>query len=304
MSSPNSDEWMQNPLFRAARLDEQSFPKGALYVVGLPIGNLGDITLRALWLLARADVVAAEDTRQTLKLLQNFGISVKLISVREHNEASGAEQIIRYLADGETVALVTDAGTPGVSDPGARAVKAVREAGYRVIPLPGASAAVTALSAAGLDGEGFCFAGFMPPQDKARRAKLAYWAARPEPFVLYEAPHRILDLLNELAEAISPDRRVVIAREITKKFETFTALTGGELKAFAAGHKPQGEYAVVVDEEPKREEKPLSEETRRWLGLLEGELPASRLAAVAAKAAGRSRDEMYRLLMDRKKENG
>ena len=281
MNSLN-DLWTSNALIQAAGLPGQNCPDSTLYIVGLPIGNLGDITLRALWILAQADVVAAEDTRETRKLLDKFGISVKLLSVREHNERHGAEQIIELLQEGKKVALVTDAGTPCVSDPGARAVKAVREAGFRVIPVPGASAVVTALSGAGLDGSGFTFVGFVPPQSKARRNALAYWLARPEPFVLYEAPHRVVDLLEDLAAAMEPERRVVVAREITKKFETFSSLTGAELAEWAASHEPRGEYVILVDEAPAKDNA-LSEDDIRWLRAMMSELPSSKLAAVAAK---------------------
>lgn len=298
MNSLN-DLWTSNALIQAAGLPGQNCPDSTLYIVGLPIGNLGDITLRALWILALADVVAAEDTRETRKLLDKFGISVKLLSVREHNERHGAEQIIELLQEGKKVALVTDAGTPCVSDPGARAVKAVREAGFRVIPVPGASAVVTALSGAGLDGSGFAFVGFVPPQSKARRNALAYWLARPEPFVLYEAPHRVVDLLEDLAVAMEPERRVVVAREITKKFETFSSLTGAELAEWAALHEPRGEYVILVDEAPAKDNA-LSEDDIRWLRAMMSELPSSKLAAVAAKVTGKPRDEIYQWLCEHK----
>lgn len=290
-----NDGWISNSLIQAAGLASQSCPASALYVVGLPIGNLGDITLRALWILAQADVVAAEDTRETRKLLDKFGITVRMISVREHNERHGADQIIEHLAQNERVALVTDAGTPGVSDPGARAVKTVREAGYAVVPVPGASAVVTALSAAGLEGSGFSFVGFVPPQTKARRKALSYWAGRREPFVLYEAPHRVVELLKDLATAVEPKRRIVVAREITKKFETFTSLTGEELSEWAQAHEPRGEYVILIDEAPRGEDS-VSEEGRQWLRLLADELPSSRLAALAAKVTGCPRDQLYQLI--------
>lgn len=295
------EQWISNSLIQAAGLPGQHCPEGALYIVGLPIGNLGDITLRALWILAQADVVAAEDTRETRKLLDKFGLSVKLLSVREHNECQGAEQIITLLRSGHRVALVTDAGTPCVSDPGARVVKNVREAGFSVIPIPGASAVVTALSGAGLEGQGFTFVGFVPPQHKARVAALQYWAARPEPFVLYEAPHRVLSLLKDLAGILASQRRVVIAREITKKFETFTAMSGGELAEWAEGHEPRGEYVILVDEAPK-EENTLSEEHLRWIRALCEEMPASRLAAISAKITGMPRDALYQTISEMKKE--
>ncbi len=299
MSSSLNEVWSSNSLIQAAGLVEQNCPTGALYIVGLPIGNLGDITLRALWILAQVDFIAAEDTRQTRKLLDKFGINARLISVREHNERHGADIIMEHLSAGNRVAMVTDAGTPGVSDPGARAVKVVREGGYPVIPVPGASAVVTALSAAGLDGQGFCFVGFIPPQAKARQKALSYWTARKEPFVLYEAPHRVIDLLKDLASFIEPDRRVVVAREITKKFETFSSLNGATLPEWIDGHNPKGEYVILIDEAPV-EHVEMTDETVAWLRLLTKELPSSKLAAVAAKVTGIPRDKLYQYICDLK----
>lgn len=287
-----SELWQNNTLMAAAGVAEQELPEGALYVVGLPIGNMGDITLRALWVLSHADTVVAEDTRETRKLLDKFGVNVRLFSVREHNEVRGAEQIIDLLRQGKRVAMVTDAGTPAVSDPGARAVHVVREAGFRVIPIPGASAVVTALSAAGLSGTGFSFVGFPAPQPKARRADIAHWAARVEPFVFYEAPHRILAMLGDLAAALDPSRRVVVARELTKRFETIVSLTAAELAEWVKTHEPRGEYVVIVDEAPTKTEA-LTERDLRWLQALKDALPASKLAAAAAKATGGDRSTLY-----------
>ena len=287
--------WTDNALMTTAGRPEQAFPTGTLYVVGLPIGNLGDITLRALWVLSRVDAVAAEDTRETRKLLDKFGIHAHLISVREHNERAGAEQIMARLAAGERVALVTDAGTPAVSDPGAHAVAILREAGHAVVPVPGASAVVTALSASGLRGSGFTFVGFVPPQSKARKAALARYASRPEPFVLYEAPHRIRELLTDLADALEPERIVVVAREITKKFETFTRLPASELAEWATAHEPRGEYVVLIDEAPEREAT-LGEAERRWLEAVAEAMPASKAAALASKVTGIPRQTLYDLI--------
>lgn len=278
-----------------AGVAEQEFPAGALYVVGLPIGNMGDITLRALWVLSHADTVVAEDTRETRKLLDKFGINVRLLSVREHNEVKGAEQVVGLLGAGERVALVTDAGTPAISDPGARVVQAVRESGHRVIPIPGASAVVTALSAGGFLGDGFSFVGFLPPQSKARKSAIARWASRHEPFVFYEAPHRIVDMLRDLAASLDPERRIVVARELTKRFETIVSLSAGELPAWLDTHEPRGEYVILVDEAPHRKEG-LTERDSRWLDVLRELLPASKLAAAAAKATGNDRSVLYDLL--------
>lgn len=292
-----NERWVSNSLMKAAGVASQSFPAGTLYVVGLPIGNLADITLRALWTLEQADAIAAEDTRETRKLLEKFGINAKLISVREHNERQGAEQIINFLSDGCRIAMVTDAGTPAVSDPGARVVKIVREQGYNVSPIPGASAVVTAMSAAGLDGNTFSFVGFVPPQAKARKTALQKWAERGDPFVLYEAPHRVKALLETLIQCVEPSRRIVIAREITKKFETFSAVTAETLPAWLDEHTPRGEYVILVDQAEKPQEG-LDEDTLKWLRALALQLPASKLASVAAKVTGQPRDSIYQWLSE------
>ena len=179
-----SNQWSEQLLMQMAGLESQTLPDSTLYVVGLPIGNAADITLRALWVLAGADIIAAEDTRETKKLLERFSISVPTVSVREHNEIAQSHMIIERLQKGERVMLVTDAGTPAVSDPGSRVVRAVMQAGFRVIPIPGASAVVTALSAAGLEPGGFHFVGFVAPQSKARREALQQLGALKEAFVL------------------------------------------------------------------------------------------------------------------------
>ncbi len=284
-----------DPLMQSAQTAQQTFPQSALYIVGLPIGNAADITLRALWVLDICDRVACEDTRETRKLLDRYGIDTPTISVHEHNEREAAEKLVEYLSAGERIALVTDAGTPAVSDPGARAVQSVREAGFRVIPIPGASAVVTALSASGLDSYRFTFAGFVPPSGRARKTAIAALADKEEAFVLYEAPHRIRDLLEDLAGVLGAERRVVVSRELTKKFESFDAMRAGDLAAWAASHEPRGEYAVVVDMQEKGEES-LDAKDLKWLRELARELPKSRASAVAARVTGLKRDRIYRLL--------
>ncbi len=297
--SARKSHFAENPLMTAALLSEQSFPEATLYIVGLPIGNASDITLRALWVLDRADAIACEDTRETRKLLDRYGIHTPTIAVHEHNERSAAEKLIERLSRGERIALVTDAGTPAVSDPGARAVQTVREAGYRVCPIPGASAVVTAMSASGLDSYTFTFVGFVPPSSKARRTALATYAAREDAFVLYEAPHRLKDLLKDLAAVLSPTRRVVVARELTKKFETFSAMTAGEMAQWVETHEPRGEYVIAVDSE-QRTNDGVDETSLCWIRAIAEALPASRAAAVAAKVTGVKRDVIYQLLMQGK----
>ena len=300
----NTDETVQaqrllrfaaDPLMQSAQVAQQIFPQSSLYIVGLPIGNAADITLRALWVLDICDRVACEDTRETRKILDRYGISTPTISVHEHNERTAALKLIELLRKGERIALVTDAGTPAVSDPGARAVQSVREAGFRVIPIPGASAVVAALSASGLDSYSFTFAGFVPSSGKARRVALEKLAQTEEAFVLYEAPHRIRDLLRDLADVLHVERKIVIARELTKKFESFDALTAGDLAVWAQSHEPRGEYVVVVDMQSKAENG-LEAKDLKWLRAIAEELPKSRAAALAAKVTGMRRDAIYQVL--------
>ena len=298
-----SNQWSEQLLMQMAGLESQTLPESTLYIVGLPIGNTADITLRALWVLARADVIAAEDTRETKKLLERFSISVPTVSVREHNEIAQSHMIIERLQKGEKVALVTDAGTPAVSDPGARVVREVLKHGFRVMPIPGASAVITALSAAGLEPAGFHFFGFLPPQAKARRQALGELLGRKESFVLYEAPHRIIDVLNDLAELARPDRRIVVARELTKKFETFTVLNAEELASWSQSHEPRGEYVILVDQDPGEETFNLSDKDQQWIRALCNAMPTSKAAAAAAKIIGANREDVYRWILS-EKQNG
>ena len=218
---------------------------GTLYLVATPIGNLEDITLRALRTLKECDVVAAEDTRRTAQLLRHFGISKPLISCFQHNEARRAGEILRRLETGERVALVTDAGSPGISDPGELVVRAVRAAGSRVEVVPGACALVAALTASGLPTDEFHFVGFLPHKSGQRRRVLEALKDVPGTLVLYESPYRIEKLLNELEEAF-PDRAVVLARELTKKFEEYLRGTPTELLAHARQHPLKGEFVVLI----------------------------------------------------------
>lgn len=294
------NQWSEQLLMQMAGLQSQTLPDAALYIVGLPIGNAADITLRALWVLAGADIIAAEDTRETKKLLERFSINVPTVSVREHNEIAQSHMIIERLQKGEKVAMVTDAGTPAVSDPGARLVREVIRHGYRVIPIPGPSAVVTALSAAGLEPTGFHFVGFLPSQAKARRDQLRSLLGQKDSFVLYEAPHRIKDVLKDLATLAQPQRRIVIARELTKKFETFTVLTVQELSEWLKDYEPRGEYVILVDMAPNSEVLELTEKDQKWIRVLAQAMPSSKAAATAAKILGCSRDDIYQWLLAQK----
>jgi 16S rRNA (cytidine1402-2'-O)-methyltransferase len=266
----------------------------ALYVVATPIGNLRDITLRALEVLAAVEVVAAEDTRNTAHLLSHHGISAnKLIAVHQHNEKGAARKIITLLQSGQSVALVSDAGTPAVSDPGAVLVHAVRTAGLRVIPIPGANAAVTALSAAGLNEPHFLFYGFLPNKSAARRAELQELLDLRCALVFYEAPHRILECVADLCAVLGGERQIVLAREITKLFETIHACTLAEAEAWllSDSNQQRGEFVVMVSAAPAQPG--LSAETLSTLSLLLEELPLKQAVQLAAKISGANRNELY-----------
>src|SRR5689334_7958212 len=226
-------------------MDLPPLTPGTLYLVATPIGNLEDITLRALRVLKECDVVAAEDTRHTGQLLSHFGISRPLLSYFQFNEARRTEEIVERLARGEKVALVTDAGTPGISDPGERVVRAAIEAGYRVESVPGPCALVAALTASGLDTGEFHFCGFLPVKSGQRRKLLAGLGSVPGTLVFYESPYRVGKLLGELAE-LYPGARVVLARELTKKFEEYLRGTAAELLMLLEKRTLKGEFVVLV----------------------------------------------------------
>ena len=218
-----------------------------LYVVATPIGNLEDMTFRAVRILKEADVIAAEDTRQTRKLLNRYEIASKtLISCRARNEEMSSKGIVKLLEEGRDVAYVSDAGTPGVSDPGSRLAAAVRDAGFPVVPLPGASAVTSLMSVAGTAGKGFIFEGFLSPKSGRRRTRLKELLDMGMIFVLYESPYRIIKLIEELKE-LAPERKILIGREITKKFEEFLSGTVEEvLAALSARSTLKGEFTVLV----------------------------------------------------------
>jgi len=269
---------------------------GSLYVVATPIGNLRDVTLRALDILATADIVAAEDTRVTATLLARYGIAARPRAVHRHNEAREVAHVVAALGKGLSVALVTDAGTPGISDPGARLVRAVREAGHRVVPIPGPSAVATAISVAGLLAERFAFIGFLPAQAKARRELVATMAAWPVALVLYEAPHRMAATLDEIAAALDARRTIVIAREVTKTFETIASMPLGTARGWLDedANRARGELVLIVDAPPKEgAAADLSPDVQRLLAALVAELPPARAARVAAEATGVARDALY-----------
>ena len=283
-----------DPLLVASGLAQQDLSTHSLYVVATPIGNAADITLRALWVLSKVDAIAAEDTRTTGALLRRYGIDTPLLAAHRHNENEAAASIVERLHAGARIALATDAGTPAISDPGARLVRAALDAGLRVVPVPGASSLTAAASAAGLHSDQLTFAGFLPAGARERQRLLRELASRGEPFALFEAPHRAAATAAELADVLGHGRRVVVARELTKMFETVQACPAGELPA-AVGAAARGEYVLLVDAaQPAAAE--VDAVTRRWLAALAEAMPASRAAAVAAKASGVPREQLYALL--------
>ena len=279
---------------------ENTNTTSALYVVATPLGNLDDITLRALATLRSAELIACEDTRHTRHLLDRHGIRAQLLAVHEHNESAAAEKLVAALREGRRVALVSDAGTPGISDPGARAVAAVRAAGFAVVPLPGPSAAVTALSAAGLVDARYLFAGFLPTKTAARRTAIEELAAVPAALVFYEAPHRIEETVADLAALLEPGRTLVVARELTKLFEQIAAMPVAEGPAWLAAdaNRRRGEFVLIVSGPAPREG--LDAATERVLKTLLAELPVKQAAKLAAEITGAAKNDLYRRALELK----
>lgn len=273
---------------------------GTLYVVATPIGNLSDLSQRARTVLAQVDCVAAEDTRVTGVLLQHLGLRRPMLSLREHNEQEMAARIIERLRQGQSVAQVSDAGTPGISDPGARLVQQVRAAGLPLVPVPGPCAAVVAMQAAGLIEGHFAFLGFLPAKHKARCEAIARTAAWPLALVFYESPHRILETLHDLAQEL-PGRSVLLARELTKRFETIVRLPVAEAAAWLeAQQQVRGEFVLVLD--PPAATAPSAQgsvtvEVSTLLAELLPELGVKRAAACVAKLSGLPQRELYDLAL-------
>ena len=301
MNSPAASPSSFRTALQAARdaAGSQNYPQGTLYVVATPIGNLADITLRALHVLELVDVIACEDTRHTQTLLRAYGIERKtgsqLLALHQHNEAEAAQAVVARLARGERVAYVSDAGTPGVSDPGARLAAAVRAAGQRVLPLPGASSVTTLLSAAGLVGGeqtgAFVFAGFLSSKATERDTDVMQLAAEPRAVVLLEAPHRI----EALARALAPlgERRITIGRELTKQFEEIDTVAAAELAAWLAANpqRLRGEFALVLH--PAQDQTGGNDDSERVLRLLLAELPVKSAVRLAAEITGAPRNALY-----------
>lgn len=271
---------------------------GTLYVVATPIGNLGDLGRRAIEILSSVELVLAEDTRHSARLLDHYGIDTPRRSLHEHNEAALVAELAARIEGGASVALICDAGTPLISDPGYLLVSELRARGARVTPVPGPNAALCALSVAGLPTDRFCFEGFLPPRASARRARLATLAGEPRTLVFYESPHRILDVVTDLASAFGEEREATIARELTKLHETVRRAPLGELRRWLEADEDQrrGEFVVVVAGAPPADpEAAASLDT--LLGALLEALPLSRAVAVATRATGLRRNHVYRRAM-------
>lgn len=286
------------------RVAAQHWPAPALYVVATPIGNLGDLGLRAWQALRRCDVIAAEDTRSSRPLLDAWDIVTPLMAAHRHNEAAAADTIVQRLEAGERVALISDAGAPAVSDPGGRIVRRVREAGFPVVPVPGASAVITALMATGVTSDenpAFVFAGFAPPKQGARRKWLKQWCAVAAPVVMFESPHRVRATVDDLLEVCGPERRLSVARELTKRFEQIETLAVGEAGAWfdAESHRSQGEFVLIVHEAPTPTDEGLDPQAVALLDALLENLSVRDAVKVAAKVSGASRDALYALALER-----
>ena len=272
---------------------------GTLYIVATPIGNLADLTVRAQQVLASVDVIACEDTRHTSKLLQHLGLRKPLLSVHEHNERERIEQVAQHLRDGQNMALVSDAGTPLISDPGYPLVQGLRQLGLKVVPVPGVSAIITALSAAGLPTDRFTFEGFLPHKAGSKREKLEAQAQEPRTLVYYEAKHRILETLQMMAEVFGPERPACVARELTKTFETFYHGTLPEILAQISADEDQqkGEFVVMIAGNPNPA--PSSEvDSDKLFRLLLAELPPKKAAAVIAELTGENKKELYQKALE------
>ncbi len=276
--------------------------EAVLHVVATPIGNLADMTARAIEVLQTVSLIAAEDTRHSARLMAHFNIKTPMISVHDHNERQRIEQIVERLSGGESVALISDAGTPLISDPGFVLVRAVREAGFRVVPVPGCSALVAALCAAGLPSDRFVFEGFLPAKSLARRQRLEALAREERTLIFYESTHRILASLEDMQASFGPGRMVVAARELTKTFETIKGAPVSELLDWMRqdANQQKGEFVVLVQGAPAQSDDAASLEAMRVLDVLLEELPIKQAAALAAKLTGQKKNFLYQMALERR----
>lgn len=269
---------------------------GILYIVATPIGNLQDITQRALETFAQVDLIAAEDTRHSGLLLSHYGIKKPFFALHDHNEQEKAHILVEKLKQGSNIALISDAGTPLISDPGFHLVRQCREAGIRVVPLPGACAAITALCASGIASDRFCFEGFLPAKSKARKDKLENIAEEDRTLIFYESTHRILDTLEDMQSVLGEERYIVLAREITKTWETITGNTIKNLREWLLEdpNRTKGEMVLIVEGKPKSDNNDeISSQAVKALELIAEELPLKKAAAIVAELYGYKKNALY-----------
>ncbi|WP_299998970.1 16S rRNA (cytidine(1402)-2'-O)-methyltransferase [uncultured Cedecea sp.] len=271
-----------------------------LYIVPTPIGNLGDITQRALSVLQSVDLIAAEDTRHTGLLLQHFAINARLFALHDHNEQQKAETLLAKLQEGQSIALVSDAGTPLINDPGYHLVRTCREAGIRVVPLPGPCAAIAALSAAGLPSDRFCYEGFLPAKTKGRCDALKAIEQETRTLIFYESTHRLLDSLEDICSVLGESRYVVLARELTKTWESIHGAPVGELLAWVKEdeNRRKGEMVLIVEGFKVQSDDALPADALRTLALLQTELPLKKAAALTAEIHGVKKNALYKYALD------
>ena len=269
---------------------------GILYIVATPIGNLQDITQRALDTFTQVDLIAAEDTRHSGLLLSHYGIKKPFFALHDHNEQEKAHILVEKLKQGSHIALISDAGTPLISDPGFHLVRQCREAGIRVVPLPGACAAITALCASGIASDRFCFEGFLPAKSKARKDKLENIAEEDRTLIFYESTHRILDTLEDMQSVLGEERYIVLAREITKTWETITGNTIKNLREWLLDdpNRTKGEMVLIVEGKPKSDNNDeISSQAVKALELIAEEVPLKKAAAIVAELYGYKKNALY-----------
>ncbi|HKN05193.1 MAG TPA: 16S rRNA (cytidine(1402)-2'-O)-methyltransferase [Buttiauxella sp.] len=282
------------------QLETAAISASTLYIVPTPIGNLGDITQRALTVLQSVDLIAAEDTRHTGLLLQHFAINARMFALHDHNEQQKSETLLAKLKEGQSIALVSDAGTPLINDPGYHLVRACREAGIRVVPLPGPCAAIAALSAAGLPSDRFCYEGFLPAKSKGRRDALKAIEQEPRTLIFYESTHRLLDSLDDICAVLGESRYVVLARELTKTWESIHGAPIGELAAWVKEdeNRRKGEMVLIVEGFKAPADDALPADALRTLALLQTELPLKKAAALAAEIHGVKKNALYKYALE------
>ena len=287
-------------------LKQQDLPAGALYMVATPIGNLGDITLRALHVLSSVDGIACEDTRHSAALLQQFGMHKKCLALHAHNEHSASQTVLEHLAKGERWAYISDAGTPGVSDPGARLVDAAQKAAVRVIPIPGPSAVSSAISVSGsvmLNSEGqFQFLGFWPHKTKERELILRDICESKKTSIFFESPHHIRETLLLLANSLEGDRQIFICRELTKKFEQLISIKANEISAWIEAHQTlKGEFIILIEGRPAAANEPVDHDAlMRWANVLSPFLSSKEIATVLSQILGIAKKDAYQIALDAK----